>query len=122
MTKGRWLVVVVVLTLAALATSGVFLYSDGVQLPATVGGPMVQVVVSKVDIPAGTDLNELIKGDQFRIIRIPGEAVVVDRPVTSVDQLRNGHNSLAILAGEQIRAGPIKGPNEMARDEIERHG
>ena len=120
--KRRGLVVVLALIPAALATAGVVVYSRGVDEQPLYVGPMVPVVVSKVDIPAGTDLNELIKDGQFRILRIPEDAVVVDRPVTSVDQLRDGHNRLAILADEQIRAGPIKGPNEMTRDEIERQG
>jgi hypothetical protein len=68
----------------------------------------VPVVVSLVDIPAGTDLNDLIEDDQFRIIAFP-EAAVVDDAVTSVKQLRDGHNSVTILAGEQIPAGRIDG-------------
>jgi hypothetical protein len=68
----------------------------------------VPVVVSQVDIPARTDLNELIKNNQFKIIQMP-TAAVVDGAVTSVDQLRDGRNSVAILAGEQIPAGRIKG-------------
>jgi hypothetical protein len=68
----------------------------------------VPVVVSQVDIPAGTDLNDLIEDDQFRIIVLP-EAAIVDGAVTSVKQLRDGHNSVTILAGEQIPAGRIEG-------------
>ena len=65
-------------------------------------------VVSKVDIPAGTDLNEVIKDDQYKIIQVP-ESVVVDDAVTSVDQLRDGHNIVAIFAREQIPVARIKG-------------
>ena len=107
MTKGRWLVVVLVvlaLILAALATGGVFLYSDGVPEPAAASGRMGAVVVSKVDIPAGTDLNELIRGDQFRLILIP-ESAVVDGAVTSISQLTHRRTRVAVLAGEQIPAG-----------------
>ena len=32
---------------------------------------MVPVVVSKVDIPARTDLDQLIKNDQFRLLEVP---------------------------------------------------
>jgi hypothetical protein len=69
--------------------------------------PVAPVVVSKVDVPARTDLNELIKDDQFMIILLP--ARVVDGAVSSMDQLRDGRNRLAILAGELIRASEIKG-------------
>ena len=56
--KGRGLVVFLALILATLATAGVFMYTRGVkEEPA---GTMVQVVVSKVDLPARTDLDQLI--------------------------------------------------------------
>ena len=66
--KGRGLVVVLALVLASLATAGVFLYANGVKEEAKSGGEMVAVVVSNVDIPPNTDLNGLIKQDQFKII------------------------------------------------------
>jgi Flp pilus assembly protein CpaB len=68
---------------------------------------MGQIVVSKVDIPAGTDLNELIKDDQFRINLILEDAVV-DGSVTSIDQLKGRQSRVRILAGEQI-AEPDRG-------------
>ena len=106
--KGRGLVVFLALILATLATAGVFMYSRGVQEEAKTGGTMVQVVVSKVDLPARTDMDQLIKDDQFRIIQVP-ESVVVDGAVTSLDQLAGKSNSVAILAGEQIPAARISG-------------
>ena len=104
MSKGRAVVVVVALILA-LATVWVSTYSRGVQtytreLPAS-GGEMIAVVVSKVDIPAMTHLNELIKDGDFKRIQVP-ETAVVDGAVTSVHQLRDTWNDVAILAGEQI--------------------
>jgi pilus assembly protein CpaB len=106
--KGRGLVVFLALILATLATAGVFMYSRGVEEQAKTGGTMVQVVVSKVDLPARTDMDQLIKDDQFRIIQVP-EGVVVDGAVTSLDQLAGKSNSVAILAGEQIPAARISG-------------
>ena len=106
--KGRGLVVVLALILATLATAGVFMYAQGVQEKAETGGEMVPVVVSKVDIPARSDLNELIKNDQFQVIQVPKTAVV-DGAVTSTDQLRDQHNSVAILAGEQIPSARVTG-------------
>jgi pilus assembly protein CpaB len=104
--KGRGLVVFLALILATLATAGVFMYTRGVkEEPA---GTMVQVVVSKVDLPARTDLDQLIKDDEFRVIQVP-EGVVVDGAITSVDQLAGKNNSVAILAGEQIPAARISG-------------
>jgi pilus assembly protein CpaB len=106
--KGRGLVVFLALILATLATAGVFMYSRGVQEEAKTGGTMVQVVVSKVDIPARTDLDQLIQDDQFRIVQVP-EGVVVPGAITSLDQLAGKDNAAPILAGEQIPTARITG-------------
>jgi pilus assembly protein CpaB len=106
--KGRGFVVFLALILATLATVGVFMYARGVKDEANTGGTMAQVVVSNVDIPARTDLDQLIKDDEFKIIQVPVN-VVVDGAVTSVDQLAGKNNSVAILAGEQIPAARISG-------------
>src|ERR671910_1401168 len=108
MVKGRALVVVLALILATVATAGVFLYAQGLEKDAEAGGAMVQVVVSEVDIPPRTDLNVLIKDDLFRIIQV-NEAAYVDGAITSVDQLADKNNAVAILAGEQIPAARISG-------------
>ena len=106
MTKVRWVVVVFVLILASLATAGMLLYSRGVDGLKT-GPSMVAVIVFEVDVPAGTDLDQLIKNDQLRLIEIPHDAVI-DGAVTSVDQLRHRRNTVAILAGEQILVSRLK--------------
>ena len=106
--KGRGLVVFLALILATLATAGVFMYSRGVKSEPGTGGTMVPVVVTNVDIPARSDLDQLIKDDQFRIVQVPA-GIVVDGAVTSVDQLAGKNNSVAILAGEQIPAARISG-------------
>jgi len=106
--KGRGLVVFLALILATLATAGVFMYSRGVKEDVKTGGPMVPVVVSNVDIPARSDLDQLIKDDQFKIVQVPTN-VLVSGAVTSVDQLAGKNNSVAILAGEQIPAARISG-------------
>jgi pilus assembly protein CpaB len=105
--KGRGLVVFLALILATLATAGVFMYTRGAKEgPGT--GTEVQVVVSKVDVAARTDLDQLIKDDQFRTIEVP-ESVVVDGAVTSIDQLAGKSNSVPILAGEQIPVARVSG-------------
>jgi pilus assembly protein CpaB len=106
--KGRGLVVVLALILATVATAGVFLYARGLEEDAQAGGTMVPVVVSKVDIPARTDLDQLIKNDQFRLLEVPQDAVV-GGAVTSLDQMSGKSNSVAILAGEQIPVARISG-------------
>jgi pilus assembly protein CpaB len=106
--RGRGLVVVLALILATLATAGVFLYTRGVEQSVQEGGTMVSVVVSKVDIPARTDLDQLIKDEQFRAIEVPQDAVV-GGAVTSLDQLSGKSNAVPILAGEQIPTARISG-------------
>ena len=108
MVKGRALVVVLALILATVATAGVFLYAQSLEEGAEAGGAMVSVVVSEVDIPPRTDLNLLIRDDLFRIIQV-NEAAYVDGAITSVDQLADKNNAVAILAGEQIPAARITG-------------
>src|ERR671910_1093466 len=108
MVKGRALVVVLALILATVATAGVFLYAQGLEEDAKVGGTMVPVVVSEVDIPPRTDLNLLIRDDLFRTIEV-NEAAYVDGATTSVDQLADKNNAVAILAGEQIPQARISG-------------
>jgi hypothetical protein len=107
-TKGRGLVVVSALILATLATAGVLLYSRPVHEPT---GSTVTVLVSKVDIPARTDLDQLIKDDQFKLILVPLH-VVEDGTVTSVDRLSHRRTRVAILAGEPILAGWLKNEAE----------
>ena len=114
--NGRGLVVVSALILATLATAGVFMYARGV--PDT-GGSMVVVLVSKVDIPARTKLDQVIKDDQFRLIWIPQD-VVVHGAVTSIDQLSHRRTRVAILAGEQILVTRLKAYESTANPKQDR--
>ena len=68
---------------------------------------MVPIVISKVDIPAGTDLDQFIRDDQFRLIEVP-LVIVDDGTVTSADQLRHKRARVAILTGELIQASRLK--------------
>jgi len=106
--KGRGLVVVLALVLATLATAGVFLYAQGVKEEAKTTGTLVPVVVSKMDIPANSDLNALIEQEKFKLLEVPRNALVAGA-VTSIEQLQNKRNSVAILAGEQIPLARIQG-------------
>ena len=96
------------LILATLATVGVFLYSRGVKSDALEGGDVVQVVVSKVDIPANSDLNAFIEDEQFALQQLPADAVVEDA-ITDISQLKGRRNSVFILAGEQIPLSRVEG-------------
>jgi pilus assembly protein CpaB len=106
--RSRGLVVVLALILATLATVGIFLYSQGVKEDARTGGDLVTVVVSKVDVPANTDLNTLIREGRFTTQEVPRDAVI-DEPITQISQLQNRRNSVFIFAGEQIPVARVQG-------------
>src|SRR3990172_2863980 len=106
--RSRGLVVVLALILATLATVGVFLYSRGVKSDALEGGDVVQVVVSKVDIPANSDLNAFVEDEQFALQQLPADAVVEDA-ITDISQLKGRRNSVFILAGEQTPLSRVGG-------------
>jgi len=96
------------LVLATLATAGVFLYSRGVKEDARQGGDLATIVVSKIDISANTDLNDLIRDEMFTTRDVPKDALI-DDPITQVSQLRNRRNSVYIFAGEQIPVARVQG-------------
>jgi Flp pilus assembly protein CpaB len=106
--RSRGLVVMLALVLATLATAGVFLYSRGVKEDARQGGDLATIVVSTVDIPANTDLNNLIRDEMFTTTDVPRDALI-DDPITQVSQLRNLRNSVYIFAGEQIPLARVQG-------------
>jgi Flp pilus assembly protein CpaB len=106
--RSRGLVVMLALVLATLATAGVFLYSRGVKEDARQGGDLATIVVSKVDISANTDLNNLIRDEMFTTLDVPRDALI-DDPITQVSQLRNRRNSVYIFAGEQIPVARVQG-------------
>jgi pilus assembly protein CpaB len=99
---------VLALILATLATVGIFLYSQGVKEDARTGGDLVTVVVSKVDVPANTELNTLIREGRFTTRDVPREAVI-DDPITQISELQNRRNSVFIFAGEQIPVARVQG-------------
>lgn len=106
--RSRGLVVVLALILATLATAGVFLYSRGVKQNAIEGGDLRTVVVAQVNIPANSDLNQLIREGQFTTIEVP-EAAVINNAVTQISQLQNQRNSVFIFANEQIPIARVRG-------------
>jgi Flp pilus assembly protein CpaB len=81
-TKGQSLVIALALILTAPATAVVHWYPSSVEEPKIGRVSMVAVVVSKVDIPAGTDLDRLIKERPVQTHRgAEGCRGRLDRPV-----------------------------------------
>jgi pilus assembly protein CpaB len=110
--NSRGLMGLVAVTLAAVATLAVFLYVRGVQDQSRTGGESVQVVVSKQDILAGTDLDELISSGAFTHTSVPSD-VLVQGAITRLEQLEGRTTSTAILAGEQISTARLQGSEEL---------
>jgi len=110
--RARGLVVVLALILAVAATVGVFLYARGVKEEARTGGQLTTVIVSKVNIPANSDLNTFINQGQLVPLEIPVDAKVLNA-VTSIPQLQDKRNSVPIFANEQIPLSRIQGEGQV---------
>jgi pilus assembly protein CpaB len=106
--RSRGLAVAVAFLLAITATMAVFLYVKGVQQEAEVGGEEVEVVVSKEDIPVGTELDDLLARGAFQVATVDEEDLVPGG-VTSLTELQGQRTSQAILAGEQITSARLQG-------------
>ncbi|MEX0754579.1 MAG: Flp pilus assembly protein CpaB [Actinomycetota bacterium] len=104
--KSRSLIVALAVLLAVGATAAVFLYVNNVREDARTGGELTPVIVSTVDIAAGTQLDELISADGFVQQDVPTDAVV-SGAVTSLDELQGRTAEQAILANEQIALGRL---------------
>jgi Flp pilus assembly protein CpaB len=99
---------VLALILATLAVVGLFLYTRSVKQDATSGGALTEVVVSKVDVAANSDLNQLINEGKFELKNVPTDDLV-QGAIQQVSELRNRRNSVPILAGEQIPLSRVEG-------------
>ena len=105
--RGRALSGLVTLLFAAAAAAGVFLFMQNVRQGAS-SQPTVSVVVSKTDIPAGTDLDPLIDRGNFVMADVLSSSV--DRgAITDVYQLRGQRTAYPVVAGEQISAERLAG-------------
>lgn len=109
--RSRGLVVAVAFLLAMSATFVVYLYMRGLEKQTT-GGEMVAVVVATEDIPAGTQLDELLAEDRFEARRVPEDAVVRGA-VMSFDELEGRETSAPVLAGEQISTTRLRGSEQL---------
>ena len=109
--RSRGFLIVVALVLAAAATVAVFQYVRGVEDEAVAGEDMVQVIVSKQDIPSGTDLTPLLTQGVFTTQAFPSDTVL-EGAVTSLSQLEGNQTASSILAGEQVSVARLRGENQ----------
>jgi pilus assembly protein CpaB len=93
---------------ALAAAAGVFMYVQNVRKDAVASAETVQVLTSKVLIPAGQELDPLIDQGVFETRPFPRDAVVTGY-ITDVYQLSGQRSAYPILAGEQISAARLRG-------------
>jgi pilus assembly protein CpaB len=111
--KVRGVLVVAAFLVAAGATAAIFAYVNGVKNDhAATATNTVSVIVAKQDIPAGTNLDELVSSGAFTTLQVPQDAVVPGA-VTSLSQLSGQVTSLPIVSNEQIPAGRLVGTAQL---------
>ena len=110
--KSRGVVALLAVIMAAIATMAVFLYIQGVRKEARTGGGGVAIIVAEQDIPAGTELNDLIEEGAFSNQTLPQDQVVVGA-VSSLEDLRDQKTSSPILEGEQVSTARLQGSTEL---------
>ena len=106
--RSRALVGVVAITMAAVATMAIFLYIQGVRDDVATGGGKVSVIVAQHDIPAGSDLDELLEQGAFAEETVARDDLVAGA-VTSLQELRNMKTSSPILESEQVSTARLQG-------------
>jgi Flp pilus assembly protein CpaB len=106
--NSRTMTVAVAFLLAATATLAVFLYVRGIENDRQSSGDVVQVIVSDRDIPAGTDLDDLIEDGAFSEIEVTEDSLI-EGAITNLSELQGQETSAPVLTGEQIAAARLRG-------------
>jgi Flp pilus assembly protein CpaB len=104
--RNRNLVVPLALVLALMSAAGVLLYTRNVRSEAGSGGPTTPVVVAAVDVPAGTQFDELIANGDLVTQQIPTD-YVVPGAVADVEELAGTTAAQPLLEGEQVSADRV---------------
>jgi pilus assembly protein CpaB len=113
-TMGRRSVLLVAaLVVAALGTTMLFLYVDGVKSDAVAEKKSVSVLVAKKPIPAGTSYKDASDAASFEKKTISRDAVV-DGALGATDPLVGKVTTTTIYAGEQIIPQMFGDPGEIS--------
>jgi pilus assembly protein CpaB len=112
MKRGSMAAILTVL-FALAASAGVFMYVKNAQHKAQSVQQTVQVLVSKMDIPAGESLDPLVSDGNFVYRDVPREDLIKD-VVTDPYQLQGQRTAYPILAGEQISPARFVGELQAA--------
>jgi len=97
--RSRGLVVALAVLLAVAAAGAVVLYTSGVKKAAESGGSLTTVIVATQNIPANTNLNDLIQSGGFKELAVPADGIIsVGRIVPS----RTGRLGCASVVTEPV--------------------
>jgi pilus assembly protein CpaB len=110
--RSRGLVVALAVLLAVAAAGAVVLYTNGVKKAAESGGSLTTVIVATQDIPANTNLDDLIQNGGFKELSVPADAVV-DGAITSLAELRGQTTTAPVVANEQLTASNLSGGEQV---------
>ncbi len=111
--RSRGLVVALAVLLAVAAAGAVVLYTNGVKKAAESGGSLTTVIVATQDIPANTNLNDLVESGGFKELAVPADAVV-DGAITSLTELRGQTTTAPIVANEQLTSSNLSSGEQVA--------
>ena len=99
--------------MAVVATGALFLYVNNVRNEADSGPRQVDVIVSKEDIAAGTDLNPLLTEGAFTTQTFDEDAVVRGA-ITDLTDLEDQTTSVPVVAGEQLTSARLQGSEDLS--------
>lgn len=106
--RSRGMVVMFALALAVCATVAMSLYVRGVKKASAGGQETTSVIVSTKNVPAQSNLDELLAQGAFITKEVPEDAVV-DGAVTDLAQLEGKKTASPLLEGEQVSTGRLQG-------------
>jgi pilus assembly protein CpaB len=107
MKRGN-LILVLTVVLAAAGTGLIYLFLRGAGDVTDPNATTVSIIVSTSDIPANTELNQLVGAGTFTTATIARDDLLPGA-ITDVAQLRGQTAAYPILADEQIVAARLKG-------------
>lgn len=106
--KPKISIVALALVLAATATMAMFLYLRGIQSNAGQEENQISVVVAMQDIPAQTNLDDVLSGGGLSVTSVP-ESIVVDGALRDLSSLEGQTTVSPVLEGEQISTARLEG-------------
>lgn len=109
--RSRFMIVLLSLVFAAIATVGVTFYIAKLQTSVTEGQKLVDVVVARKTVAAGSSVAGMLTNGSIATVKVPRQ-YVADGALTSTDGYANRVLSTPLAKGEQLTEGKFKKPDE----------